>query len=68
MNGKEIYKIAEELKNIKKFNSQFEKLTYAQKVTFARLVKLGDSEELALATAISQRGQDNSLYEVAYYS
>mgnify|MGYP001824157599 CR=1 FL=1 len=68
MNGQEIYKKAEELKNIAIFDAEFEKLSKEQKVSFARLVRLGDSEELALATAMAQKEQDNSLYEFAYYS
>jgi len=68
MNGQLIYKLAEELKNINLFDAEFSKLSKQQKISFARLVKMGDSEQLALATAIIQKNQDNSMYELAYYS
>ena len=63
-----IFELAEGLKNIEKFDIEFSKLTKEQKTTFARLVQMGDSEELALATAMDQKDQDNSIYEFAYYS
>lgn len=46
-----------------------ENLTKDQKKTFYSLVKLGDSEELALKTVLNKKQRDdNSFYELAYYS
>ena len=63
-----IFEQAEQLKDLTKFDSEFEQLTKEQKVSFARLVKMGDSEELALATVINEKDVDKSFYEFAYYS
>jgi len=63
-----IFELAETLKDTKKFDSEFEQLTKEQKVSFARLVKMGDSEELALATVINEKDVDKTIYEFAYYS
>lgn len=46
-----------------------EKLTEEQKKTFNSLVRLGDSEELALETVLNEKQlSDISFYEFAYYS
>jgi hypothetical protein len=64
----DIFKQAEQFKDLEKFDLEFEKLTKEQKTSFGRLVKLGDSEELALATVIKEKDIDKSFYEFAYYS
>ena len=43
-------------------------LTKKQKETYETLIRLGDSEELALKTALSQKEKFNSEYKLAYYS
>ena len=54
------------MKNLKEI---IEKLTEEQKKTFNSLVKLGDSEELALETVLNKKQlSNNSFYEFAYYS
>ena len=54
------------MKNLKEI---IEKLTEEQKKTFTSLVNLGDSESLALETVLNKKqSDDNSFYELAYYS
>ena len=43
-------------------------LTKKQQGTYETLVRLGDSKELALKTALAEKAKDNSEYQLAYYS
>lgn len=50
-------------------NERMNELTIKEQETVKRLVKLGDSLELAIKTVIAHRKDiDNSMYEFAYYS
>ena len=48
--------------------SQIKLLTKEQRDTFNSLVRLGDSKEVALSTALSEKPYTTELYEMAYYS
>ena len=43
-------------------------LTKEQKDLFETLVRLGDSEELAMKTVVNEKDNDSTMYETAYYS
>lgn len=58
---------------MKNLENKISELTEKQTELFLSLVKLGDSKELALKTVLDERfnpekENDNSMYELAYYS
>ncbi len=69
MNTQEIYKLASELtaQQIKNVVAYWENAKQDKLDTFKRLVRLGDSEALAMATVILDNRPDNSeIYRKAY--
>lgn len=48
--------------------SQIKLLTKEQRDTFNSLVRLGDSKEIALSTALNEKIYSTELYRTAYYS
>lgn len=52
----------------KEIEAKIKLLTKEQRDTFNSLVRLGDSKELALSTALNEKAYSPELYEMAYYS
>ena len=48
--------------------AQIKLLTKEQRDTFNSLMRLGDSKELALSTALNEKTYPTELYEIAYYN
>ena len=56
-------------KEMTNINTQIENLTKTQLEDFKVLVRLGDSEELALKTVLEMQPQTESkMYQLAYYN